>query len=208
MTTTTEKKQVLITGAIMLAIAIGMTIPILIWALPDIADFMNYIGFNQTALQIPLAWVLAAVVTVGYIVFTAKGLPEVGENLFKFNLFKLTGVYLAIATGIFEEMMFRQSLMDVLQNNGISVPLQIIISAVAFGLVHSIWILFSGNWKMGLGAMVATTVLGALCAIVFVVGRRNVLPAIMAHFVINLFIEPWMMLGAIKQIVKPKKAAE
>ena len=39
--------------------------------------------------------------------------------------------------------------------------------------------------------------LGFLLALVYVVGDRNVLPAITAHTIINLFAEPWLMLHAV-----------
>ena len=45
-----------------------------------LATFMNGIGFNQSASEIPLAWVIAAIVTIGYIAFTTFGMSTVKEN--------------------------------------------------------------------------------------------------------------------------------
>jgi len=162
------------------------------------AGFIDIIGFNQSALAIPFAWVMAAVVTVGYIAFTTFGMSTVKENFFKFDWLKLLGIYAALTSGILEELVFRQMLMDWLYSNDINVVFQVIISGVAFGVVHFSWGLIKGSWRTGLGSAIATTILGLLLAIVYIVADRNVLPAIMAHMVINMFLEPWMILHAFK----------
>ena len=161
--------------------------------------FMYGIGFNQSALEIPLAWAMATVVAVGYIAFTTFGMSTVKENFFKWDWLKLIGIYAALTSGILEELVFRRMLMDWLYSNGVGVIIQVIISGVAFGAAHFTWGLIKGSWRTGLGSAIATTVLGLLLAIVYIVAGRNILPAIMAHMAINMFLEPWMILHAVRE---------
>ena len=164
-----------------------------------LATFMNGIGFNQSALEIPLAWVIAAIVTIGYIAFTTFGMSTVKENFFKFDWLKLVGIYAAFTSGILEELVFRRLLMDWLYSNDLGVVLQVLISGAAFGAAHFTWGLIKESWRTGLGSAVATTILGLLLAIVYIVAGRNILPAIMAHMTINMFLEPWMILHAVRE---------
>lgn len=164
-----------------------------------LAGFINGIGFNQSALEIPLAWIIAVIVTTGYIAFTTFGMSTVRENFFKFDWLKLIGIYAALTSGILEELVFRRLLMDWLYSNNIAVVLQVLISGIAFGVAHFTWGLIKGSWRTGLGSALATTILGLLLAIIYIVAGRNILPAIMAHMVINMFLEPWMILHAVRE---------
>jgi len=170
-----------------------------------LSAFMYGIGFNQSALEIPLAWVIATVVTVGYIAFTAFGMSTVKENFFKWDWLKLIGIYAALTSGILEELVFRRLLMDWLYSNDIGVIIQVVISGAAFGAAHFTWGLIKGSWRTGLGSVIATTILGLLLATVYIVAERNILPAIMAHMVINMFLEPWMILHAVRETDETKK---
>ena len=167
--------------------------------IPNPANFIFWIGFNETAWEIPLAWVLALAVSVAYIAYTAFGIPTVRQNLFKFNLLKVVGIFAAFTSGLIEEIVFRRMLMDWLYTVNVDVVLQVLLSGMAFGITHFVWALFAKNWRVGVGAVIPTTVLGLLLAIVYLVAGRNVLPTIMAHTLINLFIEPWLILHAVKE---------
>ena len=164
-----------------------------------LSTFMYGIGFNQSALEIPLAWVIAAVITIVYIAYTTFGMSTVKDNFFKCDWLKLIGIYAALTSGILEELVFRRLLMDWLYSIDLGVIFQIIISGVAFGAAHFTWGLIKGSWQAGLGSAIATTILGLLLAIVYIVANRNVLPAIMAHMVINMFFEPWMILHVVRE---------
>jgi len=172
------------------------------WFFSNPEGFINLMGFNQTATEIPVAWVLAVVVAIAYIAYTAKGIPAVRENFFRFNFLKVIGIFSAIASGIVEELVFRQMLMDWLYSNGIGVILQVVISGVGFGIIHFGWSIFSGNLRTGLWAAIHTAVLGLLLAIIYIIAGRNVLPVIAAHMMINIFIEPWLILNAVKESSK------
>jgi len=199
------KQQGLKTGLFIGALTSSLFVFIFWWFFRDPSGFIDQMGFNQTATEIPLAWVLAIAVAVAYIAYTAKGVPTVRENFFRFNLLKIVGILAAFATGIVEELVFRQMLMDWLYSNDINVVLQVVISGVGFGIGHSCWAMFSGKLSTGFWAAIHTTALGLLLAIIYIIAGRNVLPVIVAHFLINLFIEPWLILNAVKESGQNKK---
>lgn len=183
-----------------------MTFFIVLWSWNNPAGFIGYIGIDPSALKIPGAWILAAAAAVGYIVCTARMIPTVRRNLFRFKgALKWIAVYAAFTGGIVEETVFRRMLMEWLADNGINTLWQIGISGVAFGLVHISWGLLGGISHIGAGSILATTVLGLLLALVYVVAARNVLPAIAAHTLINLFVEPWLIVHAIGSAQGRKK---
>lgn len=87
--------------------------------------------------------------------------------------------------------------MDFAAELGLHAVWQVLLSAVVFGLGHSSWILLRGEASFAWPAVVATSVLGGLLAVVYLVGGRNLLPAIAAHSLIDLVVEPWLMLAAV-----------
>lgn len=197
------KRQKFISGLLIVGISTFMAFFIIIGLINNPAGFINFMGINKTAFDIPLAWVVAILVSICYIIYTAHMIPIVRQNLFNFNSwFKLLGVYAAFSSGIVEELVFRQMLMNWLDTSGINVILQIIISALAFGFLHFSWSLFGGNIKIGIASTMSTIVLGASFAFIYVIAERNVLPVIIAHMIINLFVEPWLILNAVSSTNK------
>ncbi|MCL1996596.1 MAG: CPBP family intramembrane metalloprotease [Defluviitaleaceae bacterium] len=200
---TISKAQKLKTTILLLLLGSPMLIVLVIWLVQDSNRFFTeHMGFNSTALEIPLAWVLAVAVAVGYVGYTAKQMPEVRQTMFRFDLLKVVAIFTTvIGAGIVEELIFRQLLMNWLYSQGLGTILQIAISGLVFGIGHGIWGLFSkgGSKSMAVGAVIATTILGTALAIIFIVAERNVLPAIFAHALINFCNEPGMMLYAVKQ---------
>jgi membrane protease YdiL (CAAX protease family) len=55
-----------------------------------------------------------------------------------------------------------------------------------------------GRIAIAIGAMVATTVLGALLALVYVASHRLLAPCILAHFLIDAFTEPGLVLAGLR----------
>ena len=103
----------------------------------------------------------------------------------------------AVATGILEEIAFRSMLMDSLRDHGAAAWLQVLLSGVCFGLLHGIWALFGGKWRIGLGAVIATGLLGAALAIVYLIGGRSLAPCVSAHFLLSALAEPGLVLAAV-----------
>jgi uncharacterized protein len=159
--------------------------------------FVRYLGFMPIG-GTALGWILALIITAFYVALAAR-LPSVRQNLFRPSWLKLLGLAVAISAGILEEVMFRRWLMNYLQDrHHAGVIVQIIGSGLAFGLLHGVWGLMGKSIRAALGATIATGLLGILLAIVFVASGRNLAPCIFAHFLINLFLEPGLVLAATR----------
>jgi hypothetical protein len=148
------------------------------------------------------AWLLAAAITIGYILYAARALPLISARMFDRHWLKLLAIPFAIVTGSFEELFFRKMLMDWAARGGGSALSQILVSAIVFGAGHAIWGLFGRQWRVAVGAALSTTGLGALLAIVYLMAGRQVAPCIWSHMLINLAIEPWLMLAAVSAFAK------
>jgi len=114
------------------------------------------------------------------------------------SLFKLLGILAALVGGIVEEVFFRRWIMDHFMSGGFAPILQVIISGVAFGLAHTSWTLLTKrDFKVTLPAILSTSVLGIFLAIIYLASGRNLGPCIFAHVLINIVVEPWLMLSAV-----------
>jgi hypothetical protein len=156
------------------------------------------LGFARNSIASPIAWILAAVVGIAYIVYTMRAIPFIASMQREISLFKLLGIFAAVVGGIVEEVFFRRWLMDMLMSRGFESITQVMISGIAFGLAHSSWTLFAKrDLKFSLPAIISTSILGVLLAIIYLAGGRNLGPCIFAHVLINIVIEPWLMLSAV-----------
>lgn len=159
--------------------------------------FLRYLGFAPGQLGTSLGWALALVVTTIFVAYSVR-LPSVRANLFRPSWLKLLALGMALAAGILEEAFFRRMLMNYLQGQGVGVVLQILASGLAFGMAHGIWGLFGRSWRAALGAIVVTGILGVALAVVYVAADRSVAPCIVGHFLIDAFIEPGVVLAALR----------
>ena len=147
------------------------------------------------------AWGLAALVILAYCAYAARRSRTIGslmlhpERWRPYIAIRLIAIPMALISGLFEEIFFRRNLMDAALAHGASIGAQIALSAVIFGAAHAIWAVF-GGWRAALGAMAATTTLGFCLAVVYIAGERALAPCIAAHIVINLLLEPWLILTA------------
>ena len=182
-------------------ILVGIAVPEAIWVCLNMAGnverFWRWNGFLDTERVGLLGWALALLCAFVFI-WQATRLPSVRENLLQPSWLKLTAVLLAVAAGFCEEAVFRKWLMDSLQHRGFHVTIQLLASAVLFGLAHGVWGVFRGSWRAATGAMAATGILGLALALVYVTSRRVLAPCVIAHFLINLFIEPGLVLAAVR----------
>ena len=158
--------------------------------------FFRYTGFIDGRATV-LSWFLALLLAITFILASAR-LPSVRANLFTFSPLKLLAVALAIAAGFCEETVFRKMLMDWGLRHGEGAFIQIALSALTFGAAHGIWGLFRGSFRTAAGATAATGILGAALAALYLVAQRSVAPCIISHLLINLFIEPGLVLAAVR----------
>jgi hypothetical protein len=159
--------------------------------------FQN-LGFERASLAPPLAWILATILAIVYVLYTMRAIPFVASMQREISRFKLLGILAAVVGGIVEEVFFRRWTMDMFMSGGFNPILQVIFSGIAFGLAHTSWTLLTKrDFKVTLPAIISTSVLGIFLAIIYLAGGRNLGPCIFAHVLINIVIEPWLMLSAV-----------
>jgi uncharacterized protein len=168
--------------------------------------FQN-LGFERELIAPPLSWILATITAIAYVLYTMKAIPLVLAKQKEISLFKLLGILSALVGGIVEEVFFRRWVMDMLMSRGVDTILQVIISGVVFGLAHTSWtIIAKRNFKVTLPAIISTSILGVFLASIYLAGGRNLGPCIFAHVMINVVVEPWLMLSAISGMWLAKQA--
>jgi uncharacterized protein len=158
--------------------------------------FLRYTGFRGDGAS-PWGWIAAVICTVLFLIYSAR-LPSVRSNFIRPSWLKILALTVAITAAFCEESIFRKLLMDTLQNHGFGILLQVALSGLIFGLAHAVWGLFRGSLAAALGVSSVTGVLGLALAFVYVVSDRVVAPCIVAHFLMNLFAEPGLVLSAVR----------
>lgn len=183
-------------AAIILAVIAGIEG---LWCVANARDprkFLAYMGFSGAAAPLT-GWVVAAVVFVAFTALAAR-LPSVRANLVRPSRLKLLGLAVAITACFLEEAVFRKVLMDALQRGGYSVVLQILASGLFFGAAHGVWGAFRGSMSAAVGATIATGALGVGLAVAYIASDRILAPVVVAHFLINAFAEPGLVLAAVR----------
>ncbi len=190
---TAERKSGIIL-AIIAALEVG-------WVLMNLQfngwRFIRYLGFAPGMSGNLAGWIAAVFATVIFVAFALR-LPSVRENLFRPSFLKLLAIALAIGSGTLEEVMFRRWPMNWLMEHGYSAVVQVLGAGLLFGLIHGIWGLMGKSFRAALGATIATGFLGMMLGIVFLLAGRSLAPCIIAHFLINLLIEPGLVLAATR----------
>ncbi|HEY5157116.1 MAG TPA: CPBP family intramembrane glutamic endopeptidase [Anaerolineales bacterium] len=191
---TDRRKTALILGTVTLIMFSPLAMSLFGHPIPM---FQN-LGFERETIAPPLAWILATIIAIAYVLYTMKAIPLVLAKQREISLFKLLGILSALVGGIVEEVFFRRWTMDMFMKGGFNPILQVIISGVAFGLAHWSWTLLAKrDFKATLPAILSTSILGIFLAIIYLAGGRNLGPCIFAHVLINIVIEPWLMLSAV-----------
>jgi membrane protease YdiL (CAAX protease family) len=159
--------------------------------------FVRYLGFAPGLGGTLAGWMAAMLVVILFVAFALR-LPSVGENLFRPSWLKLLAVAVALGAGVLEEAIFRRWTMNWLLAHGFGAVVQVLGSGLLFGAAHGIWGLMGKSLRAAIGAMLATGLLGAMLGVVFLLSDRSVAPCIAAHFLINLLIEPGLVLAATR----------
>ncbi|MEQ6355001.1 CPBP family intramembrane glutamic endopeptidase [Lysinibacillus sp. M3] len=195
LTTSSERNK---TSWILVSISTMLTTSIIFWYFNNPEGFIeNGIGFRVEVFSNVFIWIFSLFIISGYIAYTISALPFVKAHLFTISWLKVIGIWAAIVTGIVEEVVFRHLLMEYLLTIGFSDVTQILFSGILFGIAHGVWLLLKRDWKFALPAIISTTILGSLLAALYIVASRSTFAPIVAHILINMFIEPWLMLSAV-----------
>ena len=161
------------------------------------------IGLRQLGLWVPAparGW-LAATIIAGLFIWFNLALPlRNQQNLTEVSLFHIYNSLTAgVIAGFVEEIIFRGFFMTDLAKAGFGKTVQVTISAILYGLVHSAWGFTSGTFTMHMlgGAVIGTGIFGVFCSIVYLTSQRSLMPVIVGHSVIDFVIEPWLFMVAI-----------
>jgi membrane protease YdiL (CAAX protease family) len=149
-------------------------------------------------------WIFAAIVTALYLWMTfamaLRGHSALGE-ISVFHIYNSLAA--GIVAGFVEEIFFRGFVMSELEWSRLGPAVQVTAAGLLFGIAHSGWGLFSGqvNWPALTSSVTATTILGLAFAIVYLASRRSLMPVIAGHLVMDLLIEPWLLLAAMTGVM-------
>lgn len=185
-------------GLLLGATAVMMFPLVMSWSGRNIPMVQN-LGFAPGNLAPLSAWIAALLFASVYIAYTFRVLPFVREHQRELSLFKLIGVVAAFASGVMEEVVFRRWLMDTALVYGIGSIGQIFLSGIVFGAFHLVWYAFSADRRFSLYGAASAVVAGVALAIIYLLGGRNLGPCIAAHMLINLVVEPWLILAAVSE---------
>lgn len=186
-----------VSGILLTLLAALLTIPIVDYALSPEGDWMSPLGFADWSDVPVLAWIAAFAVGVLFAAFTIRGFPEVRATWREVSWLKVVSLWAAAAAAVVEEAFFRQFLMDRLAQADASLVLQLLASAVLFGLAHALWGLIKLDARVAASSAIATTVMGFFLAVVYLLAERNLAPCIVAHFLITATIEPGLIISAV-----------
>ncbi len=109
------------------------------------------------------------------------------RDMFTLHAAKLASVPASLSAGFCEEFLYRGFLLWLLVAVGAGKGSRLVITSIAFGLAHCFW----GPWGMAW-----TTMLGFTFGLA-VLWRGNVWPAVVAHALLDLFIEPGLIQKAL-----------
>lgn len=145
-------------------------------------------------------WAGALAVIAIYAGFARFGFLKNAPMLSDWSLFRIAAALgVGITAGFGEEVMFRGFVMTQARDAGLPTWLQVVLAAVLFGMAHGGWGALGSHFDLGgaIGATVSTAILGAVLAGVYLLGRRSLMPVVFAHAMIDLIIEPWLILFAL-----------
>jgi membrane protease YdiL (CAAX protease family) len=104
-----------------------------------------------------------------------------------------TGLLAGLAAGFCEEIIFRGFVIQELASAGHAAWVQVSGSAFLFGVAHAG--LLRAGWMNAALVIVPTAMLGALYALIYLLGKRSLLPVIASHFLNDFAVIPWVFLA-------------
>jgi len=144
----------------------------------------------------PRAVAVGLGVALAYSAFTLAS-PVFGASALELSLFKAWGALVGVIGGGVEEVVFRGFVTGRLRDAGLGPFGQVMGAAVLFGLIHGGFGLLMGRWVL-LPGILLTTMLGLALGWIYLDGHRSLTAPMLSHALINLLIEPWLMLGFVR----------
>lgn len=165
---------------------------------------LGQLGLTQRGTVV--GWLASGMVTALFVAGVLFGALRGGAPVLEASVFNVyNSLVAALGPGVCEEIVFRGFVMTELQRAGSARITQVLASGILFGLAHFGWGALASevNWAAMAGAVISTTILGALYGVVYLVGRRSLWPVIAGHGLGNLIIEPWLVLAGLTGTLGP-----
>jgi membrane protease YdiL (CAAX protease family) len=140
------------------------------------------------------AWVVALLLAALSIGSNLRLLPRMHVPISSaflphgFHLF--AALTLGVTAGFCEEVLFRAYLMTQFAKVGYGKAMQTLIPGLAFGLAHAGYL--NQGFLVWLGIVVPTAFLGMMWGLAYLLGRRSLIPVIVAHFLNDATALPWI----------------
>jgi len=145
------------------------------------------------------ALLFAALSISGNLRFLPRMNIPISSAFFPHGFHLLAALIMGTTAGFCEEVLFRAFLMTEFANAGYRKVAQVLIPGVAFGLSHAGYL--NQGFLPWLGVAVPTAFLGMMWGVAYLLGRRSLVPAIVAHFLNDATALPWisffMVTGAL-----------
>ena len=146
---------------------------------------LRSLGFIRPVRWSPVG--MGILFSLAYAAFTLT-IPDVRSHAGEVSIFKAWGVFVSVIAAFVEETVFRGFILTELEGLRRSTRVQVIVSGVTFGLLH-----IGFSWW----GMVCTTLMGMVLAITYLWSGRSLFAPIVGHCLINIIIEPWLLLQVI-----------
>ena len=141
------------------------------------------------------AWTLALLTAVLSIASNLRFLPRmhipISSAFFPHGPHLFAALLMGITAGFCEEVLFRGFLMTEFAKAGYGKGMQVVIPGLAFGLSHAGYL--SQGFLPWLGIAIPVACMGMLWGAAYLLGRRGLVPAIVAHFLNDATALPWIM---------------
>jgi hypothetical protein len=140
------------------------------------------------------AWVLALSLAALSIASNLRLFPRMGipisSAFFPHGFHLFAALILGITAGFCEEVLFRGFLMTQFAEAGYRKTMQVLMPGVAFGVAHAGYL--NQGFLVWLGIAVPTAFLGMMWGIAYLLGRRSLVPTMVAHFLNDATALPWI----------------
>jgi membrane protease YdiL (CAAX protease family) len=98
---------------------------------------------------------------------------------------------LGITAGFCEEVLFRAFLMTQFAEAGYGKAMQVLVPGLAFGLAHAGYL--NQGFLVWLGIMLPTMFLGMIWGVAYLMGRRSLVPTVVADSLNDATALPWIV---------------
>lgn len=141
------------------------------------------------------AWALALGVGALSIASNLRFLPRmhvpISYAFFPHGFHLVSALVVGVTAGFCEEVPYRAFLMTEFADAGYGKIMQVLVPGMVFGLSHAAYL--NVGFLPWLGIMLPTALIGMIWGISYLLGRRSLVPAIVAHFLNDATALHWIV---------------